>query len=107
LPPCTTSPPADAPFRTKSRALAEADQQALPVHLELSPREFEIFLLLAEGDSVEQIAARHWLSAKTVANYQTAIRQKTALATSLEMYRYAEAHGLLRRSPASSTSSTS
>jgi len=44
---------------------------------------------------VEQIATRHWLSAKTVANYQTAIRQKTGLATSLEMYRYAEAHALL------------
>jgi len=90
-----------------ARGLAQADQQTSPVHLELSPREFEIFLLLAEGDSVEQIAARHWLSAKTVANYQTAIRQKTALATSLEMYRYAEAHGLLRRTPTSSTSSTS
>lgn len=79
-----------------ARALASHEKQALPAHLELSPREFEIFLLLAEGASVEQIAARHWLSAKTVANYQTAIRQKTALSTSLEMYRYAESHGLLR-----------
>jgi DNA-binding NarL/FixJ family response regulator len=79
-----------------ARSLAQADPEAVPAHLELSPREFEIFLLLAEGASVDQIAARHWLSAKTVANYQTAIRQKTGLATSLEMYRYAEAHGLLR-----------
>ena len=64
-------------------------------HDALSPREFEIFLLLARGDSVEQIAASRWLSTKTIANYQTSIRQKTGLASSLEMYRYAAAHGLL------------
>ena len=64
-------------------------------HDALSPREFEIFLLLARGDSVEQIASNRWLSAKTIANYQTAIRQKTGLASSLEMYRYAAAHGLV------------
>lgn len=65
------------------------------LHDALSPREFEIFLLLARGDGVEQIAASRWLSTKTIANYQTAIRQKTGLASSLEMYRYASAHGLL------------
>ncbi|HEY6895545.1 MAG TPA: helix-turn-helix transcriptional regulator, partial [Rhodanobacteraceae bacterium] len=58
-------------------------------------REFEIFLLLARGDSVDAIANARCLSAKTVANYQTSIRQKTGLASSLEMYRYAEAHGLV------------
>ncbi len=61
----------------------------------LSPREFEIFLLLARGDGVEAIAASRCLSAKTIANYQTSIRQKTGLASSLEMYRYAQVHGLL------------
>jgi DNA-binding NarL/FixJ family response regulator len=64
-------------------------------HAALSPREFEIFLLLARGDSVDAIAAARCLSAKTVANYQTSIRQKTGLGSSLEMYRYAEAHGLI------------
>jgi len=65
------------------------------VHDALSPREFEIFLLLARGDSVDAIAASRWLSTKTIANYQTVIRQKTGLASSLEMYRYAAAHGLV------------
>ena len=68
---------------------------ALAPHAALSPREFEIFLLLARGDSVEAIATARCLSAKTIANYQTSIRQKTGLGSSLEMYRYAEAHGLL------------
>lgn len=64
-------------------------------HLSLSPREFEIFRLLAAGRTVEEIATRLFLSTKTVANYQTGIRQKTGLATALDMYRHAEAHKLL------------
>ncbi len=64
-------------------------------HLTLSPREFEIFRLLAAGRSVDEIASRLFLSTKTVANYQTGIRQKTGLATTLDMYRHAEAHKLL------------
>ena len=75
-------------------AAALADTTHAP-HATLSPREFEIFLLLARGDSVDAIAATRCLSAKTVANYQTSIRQKTGLGSSLEMYRYAEAHGLI------------
>jgi DNA-binding NarL/FixJ family response regulator len=78
-----------------ARALAGGKNGA--PHDALSPREFEIFLLLAKGEGVEQIAASRWLSAKTIANYQTAIRQKTGLASSLEMYRYAESRGLLPR----------
>ncbi|MBS7458445.1 response regulator [Coralloluteibacterium stylophorae] len=64
-------------------------------HRQLSPREFEVFLLLAEGDAVERIARTLRLSEKTVANYQTTIRQKTGLGSALEMYRYALAHGLV------------
>lgn len=74
-------------------ALSSDGDRAL--HLALSPREFEIFRLLAAGRTVEEIAARLFLSVKTVANYQTAIRQKTGLNTALDMYRHAEAHRLL------------
>jgi hypothetical protein len=42
-----------------------------------------------------KLPSRLFLSAKTVANYQTGIRQKTGLATTLDMYRHAEAHKLL------------
>jgi DNA-binding NarL/FixJ family response regulator len=78
-----------------ARALAHGDQHTDAAHHALSSREFEIFLLLARGASVEAIATSRCLSMKTIANYQTAIRQKTGLASSLEMYRYAEAHGLV------------
>ena len=71
------------------------DTAASAPHAALSPREFEIFLLLARGDGVEAIAASRCLSVKTIANYQTSIRQKTGLGSSLEMYRYAETHGLV------------
>jgi len=69
--------------------------EALP-HWQLTPREFDLFLLFAEGVSVEQIAASRSLSMKTAANYQTTIRHKTGLGNALEMYRYAQEHGLLR-----------
>jgi DNA-binding NarL/FixJ family response regulator len=65
-------------------------------HRQLSPREFDMFLLFAEGASVEEIAASRFLSAKTVANYQTTIRHKTGCANALAMYRYAQEHALLR-----------
>ena len=42
----------------------------------LSTREFEIFCLLAEGLSVNEISPRLSLSSKTVANYATQIKAK-------------------------------
>ncbi|PZQ11677.1 MAG: DNA-binding response regulator [Rhodanobacter denitrificans] len=68
-------------------------------HLALSARELDIFLLLARGLSVEEIAAQGRMSFKTAANYQTSIRKKTGLGSSLDMHRYAIAHGLLPDGP--------
>lgn len=82
-------------------ALQFDGQPSLLPHWHLSPREFDMFLLFAEGASVEQIATNRCLSVKTVANYQTTIRHKTGLGNALEMYRYAQEHGLLRTSPSS------
>lgn len=70
-------------------------------HGALSPREFDIFLLFAEGASVGQVATSRNLSIKTAANYQTSIRHKTGLANALEMYRYAQRQGLLKPAAAS------
>jgi DNA-binding NarL/FixJ family response regulator len=49
---------------------------------ELSPREFEVFRLLARGHSAAESAALLNLSVKTVANYQTLIKEKLGLSTS-------------------------
>jgi two-component system, NarL family, response regulator FusR len=78
-----------------ARALAAAEADTLGPQRVLSTREFEVFMLLARGAAVEEIAARLFVSGKTVANYQTAIRQKTGLDTALEMHQYARIHGLL------------
>ncbi|MBB6241108.1 response regulator transcription factor [Rhodanobacter sp. MP1X3] len=64
-------------------------------HKQLSPREFDVFLLLAQGMAVEQIASQRCLSIKTAANYQTIVRHKLGLNSALEMYRYAQTCGLL------------
>jgi DNA-binding NarL/FixJ family response regulator len=68
-------------------------------HEQLSPREFEIFLALARGDSVEAIARQFSLSSKTVSNYQTLVRQKVGLGSALEMHQYALSRGLLAGLP--------
>ena len=61
----------------------------------LSAREFEVLRGLAEGLSVEQIAARLHLSPKTVSNYQTQVRQRLGLQTAVELLHYARQHRLL------------
>jgi DNA-binding NarL/FixJ family response regulator len=64
-------------------------------HQQLSTREFDVFMLLAQGMAVEQIAQQRCLSIKTAANYQTIVRHKLGLSSALEMYRYAQTCGLL------------
>ena len=51
----------------------------------LSAREFEIFRLLARGQTVSSIAARLSLSAKTVANYHSLIKQKLGITSDVEL----------------------
>ena len=66
-----------------------------PPHLSLTPREFDIFLMLADGKSVEDISLAFKLGSKTIANYQTVIRQKMAIHNAVDLYRYAKQHHLL------------
>jgi DNA-binding CsgD family transcriptional regulator len=61
----------------------------------LSAREFEVFRLLAEGRSTEEIAERLFLSHKTVANYATQIKQKLGVSTSVELLRLALKHRIV------------
>ncbi|NMG45825.1 response regulator [Aromatoleum toluvorans] len=78
-----------------ARALDEAAGDRQAPHRVLSPREFQVFTMLAQGLVVDEIAGQLRVSAKTVANYQTVIRQKTGLSNALEMFRSARAHALL------------
>jgi len=61
----------------------------------LLPREFEVFLLLAAGESVEAIGRRLCMSLRTVHNYQAILRRKMALPNQIAFRRYAILHGLL------------
>lgn len=60
----------------------------------LSPREFEIFRLLAAGRGNAEIAAALFVSAKTVANTATLIRQKLGVSSTADLVRLALRHGI-------------
>ena len=60
----------------------------------LSAREFEVLSLLARGLSVKDIAESLGLNSKTVANHQSAIRQKLGAETAVQLLRAAEKLGL-------------
>ena len=63
----------------------------------LSQREFEIFRLLAEGRSSADCARLLNLSAKTVANNQTHIKEKLDVTTSAALVHLALRNGIIER----------
>jgi DNA-binding NarL/FixJ family response regulator len=60
----------------------------------LSVREFDVLRLLVKGLSVQDIALALGLSAKTVANHQSAIRQKLGVDTAIALLRKAGSMGI-------------
>lgn len=73
--------------------LARAGDSAAP-HLRLTPREFDVFVRLARGETVEAIAGALKVAPKTVSNLQAAVRAKLGISNAVELVRYAQAHGL-------------
>jgi DNA-binding NarL/FixJ family response regulator len=61
----------------------------------LSTREFEVFRLLAQGHSAADCALQLKLSAKTVSNHQTAIKEKLGVATTAALVHLALRHGVI------------
>jgi|TARA_A100001391_G_scaffold27576_1_gene14865 DNA-binding NarL/FixJ family response regulator len=61
----------------------------------LTSREFEVFRLLAEGKLVEEIAGRLNIGQKTVANYQTSLKQKLDIHSPVELVRLAMKYGVI------------
>jgi two-component system invasion response regulator UvrY len=60
----------------------------------LSGREIEVLQLLAQGQSINEIAQAMGLSPKTVANHQSAIKQKLEADTAIQLLRKANELGL-------------
>jgi DNA-binding NarL/FixJ family response regulator len=61
----------------------------------LTPREQEIFGLLAEGHSMKHIGERLFISPKTVENHRTSIMRKLGVHSTLELVRYAAKVGII------------
>jgi DNA-binding NarL/FixJ family response regulator len=67
-----------------------------PLHGKLSEREFQIFCKIAEGESVSVIAARLFLSVKTVSTYRRRILDKMSMKNNAELTTYAIRNELIR-----------
>lgn len=61
----------------------------------LTPREFEIFRMLAEGAEINTIADTLKIGQKTVANYQTQLKHKLNIHTPVELVRLAIKHHII------------
>lgn len=61
----------------------------------LSPREFDVFCLLANGYTAKEAAEKLRLSYKTVCNHGTAIKEKMEVKTAAELAMLAGRHGLI------------
>lgn len=73
---------------------AEADYKHL-IH-SLTPKEFDVFRLLAKGLTTNQIANELCIGSKTVANYGTQIKNKLKVATVAELAHIATALGIIK-----------
>lgn len=60
-----------------------------PAHEQLSEREFQVFLRLAKGETVGDIAGALSLSVKTVSTYRTRIMEKMSLSSNSDLTYYA------------------
>jgi len=78
------------PYLVKARSSTNSDPLT-----ELTPREFEIFLLLADSKSVNGIAKLLSLSPKTVGHHTTSIKNKLNIADATGLTRLAIRLGLM------------
>jgi two-component system, NarL family, invasion response regulator UvrY len=82
-------------IKTPSCQLVEQDYQC--VIDEFSPREFDVFLLLAKGLTVHKIADELCLGHKTISNYSTQIKKKLQVASIAKLAHIALILGVIRR----------
>ena len=66
-----------------------------PAHPALSERELEVLVLIAQGQSLKNIAQSLILSVKTVSTYRGRLQDKLQLTTTAELIRYAIDHHLV------------
>lgn len=76
-------------------ALEASGNAPEPAHRKLSNREFQIFVQLACGKTVTQIANEVHLSVKTISTYRTRILQKMDCTRNADLTAYALKHNLM------------
>ncbi len=64
-------------------------------HESLSDREFQVFLMIAQGKSLMEISKELSISIKTVSTYRARILEKLGLQNNAEIINYAIKHGLI------------
>jgi two-component system, NarL family, invasion response regulator UvrY len=67
-----------------------------PLHEQLSERELQVFLRLAQGETIGHLAESLSLSVKTVSTYRTRVMEKMGLASNSELTYYALKNGLIQ-----------
>ncbi len=73
-----------------------SDDRCVSLHEGLSDREFQVFLRLAQGETVGHMADGMSLSIKTVSTYRTRVMEKMRLASNSELTYYAMKKGLIQ-----------
>lgn len=86
------TPPEEAERAAEEPAGPEGHQ-----HEALSNREYEVFVSLGSGKSVDETARALGIKPKTVRSYRSRIIEKTSFRTTAEMIFYAVSHGLVER----------
>ena len=67
-----------------------------PPHEKLSERELQVFLRLAQGETIGHIAESLSLSVKTVSTFRSRVMEKLGLATNSDLTYYALKNGLIQ-----------
>lgn len=77
--------------RTVADLLAQqlGRKEDVPLHEQLSEREFQVFLKLARGETAGDVAKSLSLSVKTVSTYRTRLMEKMGLASNSDLTYYA------------------
>ena len=84
-----------SPSLAEALALEASGHVPEPPHRQLSNREFQIFVQLACGKTVTQIADEVHLSVKTISTYRTRILQKMDCSRNADLTAYALKHNLM------------
>lgn len=66
-----------------------------PLHEQLSDREYEVFLMIAAGKKISDIAEEYSLAVPTIHTYRRRVLEKMNMKSNVELAKYATLHGLM------------